>query len=281
MRFLFFTKKGYSLEIWAKNCDVSYGRSLIVEDLNFSAKSGDMVAILGPSGAGKSTIFNLFFGDAKCEKGSFGAADKDGKIDFKKICLVTQDDVLINEFSVYDNLKYYAKLHDEDTSQIVSILKELDIEHISKSRIYKNGKCQISGGQRKRVNIALELLLRTNKVFFVDEPTSGLSTKDSLGVVEALQRIAKGKKDDESLKKEDDKSSKKIVLAIIHQPSLEILRYFDKILLYSKTDKKSPAKASLMSLEDFEYSLANDTLLPQTTKYKNIHEKYNEFLKSI
>ena len=116
------------MEIWAKNCDVSYGRSLIVEDLNFSAKSGEMVAILGPSGAGKSTIFNLFFGDAKCEKGSFGVADKDGKIDFKKICLVTQDDVLINEFSVYDNLKYYAKLHDEDTSQIVSILKELDIE---------------------------------------------------------------------------------------------------------------------------------------------------------
>lgn len=261
------------MQIYAKNCTLSYGKNPLVSGLDFLANSGEMIAILGPSGVGKSTTFNAFFNDSKCEKGEIGLNGA-GYADKNIVSLITQDDVLIKEFTVYENLKFYAKLHGIKKSNIDKVIASLDLEKVRKSPVFKNGKWAISGGQRKRVNIALEILVDSNEVFFADEPTSGLSTNGSIKILQCLRDIADGKSTDEP----------KIVIVVIHQPSLEMIKMFDKILLFHETPKQNNksgalATTSFMSLNEFFIKHLGCNYNGTTTL--ELHEKYNDFLKSI
>ena len=262
------------MQIYANNCTLSYGKKPLVSGLSFEANSGEMIAIMGPSGVGKSTTLGLFFGDAKCESGEFGI---NGVLDPNEniISLITQDDILIKEFSVYENLKHYANLHDIELLRIDEVINCLDLGKVRNSPVFSGCKWAISGGQRKRVNIAMEMLISSNEIFFADEPTSGLSTGGSIKVLQSLRDIADGKSMDKP----------KIVIVIIHQPSLEMMAMFDKILLFSEgvkeagAKKSGPAKTRFMSLSEF----FNDHLkcFYNGTATLELHEKYNEFLKSI
>ena len=137
------------------------------------------------------------------------------------IGLIPQDDLLIEELTVFENLYYNAKLcfKDKSDSELEEMVNRmLNILGLADRRDLKVGsplKKTISGGQRKRLNIALELI-REPSILFVDEPTSGLSSRDSENVMDLLRELTlKGK----------------LIFVVIHQPSSEIYKMFDRMII--------------------------------------------------
>lgn len=199
-----------------------------IQKFNFSEQSGQMLAIMGGSGVGKSTLLDLLSGQLKPTKGRIKI---NGHNVHKKnesltglIGFVPQDDLLFEELTVYQNLYYNARLcFSEFTEQqlvekVNSVLIDLDLYDAKDLRVGNPLNKLISGGQRKRLNIGLELM-REPMLLFVDEPTSGLSSMDSEKVMNLLKKQAhKGK----------------LVIANIHQPSSEIFKLFDKLWILDK-----------------------------------------------
>lgn len=197
-----------------------------IQLFNFSEESGHMVGIMGGSGTGKSTLLNLLNGKIDPSKGrvhinghSIHRAGRDGVIGY-----VPQDDLLFEELTVYQNLYFNARICFSDFSDsliektIDKILRDLDLSEIKHLKVGDPLNKTISGGQRKRLNIALELM-REPSVLFVDEPTSGLSSTDSEKVMLLLK---------------DQARKGKLVVVIIHQPSSGIFKLFDKLWLLDK-----------------------------------------------
>ena len=199
--------------------------SIGVQRMSISEHQNTLVGIMGSSGAGKSTLLNILAGITKPEEGNilingidlFGESHKlEGVIGF-----IPQDDLLIENLSVYDNLYYNAKFCFKDKSPIEidvvvnQTLSELKLYEIRNLRVGSVLNKTISGGQRKRLNIALELM-RQPSILFVDEPTSGLSSSDSENVMDLLRELTmKGK----------------LIFVVIHQPSSDIYKLFDKIIV--------------------------------------------------
>ena len=201
------------------------GGKLGLRDINFSEDSGKLIGIMGGSGAGKSTLLNVLNGN---EIPSGGSVKINGiNIHTEKTKIegvighVSQDDLLIEELSVFQNLFYNAKLcfgnkNDEVISQmVVDVLTNIGLIETRDLKVGSPLEKTISGGQRKRLNIALELI-REPSVLFVDEPTSGLSSRDSENIMDLLKELAlKGK----------------LVFVVIHQPSSDIFKMFDKLMI--------------------------------------------------
>jgi ABC-type multidrug transport system ATPase subunit len=193
--------------------------------LSFSEESGKLLGIMGASGAGKSTLLNLLNGNYTPTSGSVTINGVDIHHESKKIegviGYVSQDDLLIEELTVYQNLYYNAKLcfgnlPDTQINKLcVKVLNALGLYERKDLRVGSPLDKTISGGQRKRLNIGLELI-REPAVLFVDEPTSGLSSRDSENIMDLLKELAlKGK----------------LVFVVIHQPSSDIYKMFDKLLI--------------------------------------------------
>ena len=193
--------------------------------MSFTEHSGHMVGIMGASGAGKSTLLNVLNGSASPTSGSVKINGFDIHSQAKEIegiiGHVSQDDLLIEELTVFQNLYYNAKLcFDNYTEEqlldaVHRVLKNLGLHEIKDVQVGSPLNKKISGGQRKRLNIALELI-REPAVLFLDEPTSGLSSRDSENIMDLLKELAlKGK----------------LVFVVIHQPSSDIFKMFDKLLI--------------------------------------------------
>jgi ABC-type multidrug transport system ATPase subunit/uncharacterized tellurite resistance protein B-like protein len=196
-----------------------------LREVSLNEESGNLVALMGGSGAGKSTLLHVLNGS---EVPSEGQVLING-IDIHKepnrvegvIGFVPQDDLLIEDLTVYQNLYYAAKLcfshkkeHEIDTL-VRRVLEDLGLSETKDLKVGSPLKKTISGGQRKRLNIGLELL-REPAVLFCDEPTSGLSSRDSENIIDLLKELSlKGK----------------LVFAVIHQPSSDIFKMFDKLLI--------------------------------------------------
>lgn len=194
--------------------------------LSLTQHSGRMVGIMGASGAGKSTLLNILNGNLKPASGSLtiNGIPVNHKSAKQLIGYVPQDDLLIEELTVYENLYYNGLLCLPDLSpnelqeKINGLLSRIDLYEVRDLRVGSVLDKRISGGQRKRLNIALELL-REPAVLFVDEPTSGLSSQDSEVVMRLLKQLTlKGK----------------LVFAVIHQPSSHIYRLLDQLILLDK-----------------------------------------------
>jgi len=196
-----------------------------IHDLSFAASSGQMVAIMGGSGAGKSTLLNLLNGNSVPSGGEVLVNGINLHLEKKKtegiIGYIPQDDLLIEDLTVFQNLFYNAKLcfagMDDGalTKKAVALLENLGLAETSEMKVGNVLEKTISGGQRKRLNIALELI-REPSVLFVDEPTSGLSSRDSENVMDLLKQLS---------------LTGKLVIVVIHQPSSDIFKLFDKLLL--------------------------------------------------
>ena len=195
---------------------------------NFSAESGQLIGIMGGSGVGKSTLLNILNGNLKPQEGKITINGLDLHKDKSHlegaIGFVPQDDLLIEELTVFQNLYYNAKLcfsqfTEEEIIEAVNVtLENLDLYEIKDLTVGDPLNKFISGGQRKRLNIALDLI-REPSILYVDEPTSGLSSMDSETVMLLLKELAiKGK----------------LVVINIHQPSSDIYKLFDKILIMDK-----------------------------------------------
>ncbi|HUW93820.1 MAG TPA: ATP-binding cassette domain-containing protein, partial [Bacteroidales bacterium] len=196
-----------------------------ITNVSFSASERQLIGIMGASGTGKTTLLNLLSGLASPNSGdvrvngiSIFSAGKslDGVIGF-----VPQDDLLVEELTVSENLSYAASLcfagktKPELKAIVNQMLHTLGLYEKRDFRVGSPLNKIISGGQRKRLNIALELI-REPSILFLDEPTSGLSSRDSENVMDLIHDLTlKGK----------------LVITVIHQPSSEIFKGFDKVLI--------------------------------------------------
>jgi ABC-type multidrug transport system ATPase subunit len=208
--------------------DVEYhfkGGKKGLNSINFIEESGSLIGIMGASGAGKSTLLNVLNGSYKPSAGKVTINGVDIHNEKEKveglIGFVSQDDLLIEELTVYQNLFYNAKLCFGNTSvfqlnrKVFRVLRSLGLYEIKDMVVGNPLNKKISGGQRKRLNIALELI-REPAILFLDEPTSGLSSRDSENIMDLLKELAlKGK----------------LIFTVIHQPSSDIFKMFDKLFI--------------------------------------------------
>lgn len=181
----------------AKNLTVSvgaFGKTNILDNITLSFFSGELIGVLGPSGSGKSTLLNAICGFRKSDKGEIFINNIDLYKNFDKfrtyIGYVPQDDIIHKELSIYKTLKYSALLRlppetkkEIIESKIVNILNMLELEDKKHIKVKK-----LSGGQRKRVSIGVELLTSPG-IMFLDEPTSGLDPaleKRMMGILRNL-----------------------------------------------------------------------------------------------
>lgn len=196
-----------------------------LRDVFISEGPGKLIGIMGASGAGKTTLLNVLAGLEKPSKGEilingFNIHTQKEKVQ-GVIGYVSQDDLLIEELTVYENLYYNAKLcfahfsEEELHQRVMSVLENLGLDQRKDLKVGNPLEKTISGGQRKRLNIALELI-REPAVLFLDEPTSGLSSRDSENVIDLLKELSlKGK----------------LIFVVIHQPSSDIYKMFTKMII--------------------------------------------------
>lgn len=193
--------------------------------LNFREGSGNLVGIMGASGAGKSTLLNLLNATTAPTSGEVlinGINIHHEKDQLEGIIgYISQDDLLMDDLTVYQNLYYNTKLCFDGLNElsinrkVTGMLKSIGLYEIKDLKVGSPLNKKISGGQRKRLNIALELI-REPSVLFVDEPTSGLSSRDSENIMDLLNELSlKGK----------------LVFVVIHQPSSEIFKMFDNLMI--------------------------------------------------
>ena len=194
-----------------------------LRNININETGGKLIGIMGASGSGKSTLLEILNGTIPTKQGEIII----NGVNIQKhtfqglIGYVPQEDMLIEELSVRENLYYAAKL-------CLGNLTELEINALIKQTLVNLGLLEvenmqvgtllqriISGGQRKRLNIGLELL-RSPSILFVDEPTSGLSSRDSENIMDLLKELSlKGK----------------LIFTVIHQPSSNIFKMLDKLYI--------------------------------------------------
>ena len=199
--------------------------ALGLRSININENQGKLIAIMGASGAGKTTLLNVLSGMNKPSSGSieingYNLYEDNDKVE-GVIGFIPQDDLLIEELTVFQNLYYSAKLcfRDKNKAELTKLvdktLKNLGLLERKHLKVGSPLNKLISGGQRKRLNIALELI-REPSILFVDEPTSGLSSRDSENVMDLLRELAlKGK----------------LIYVVIHQPSSDIYKMFDKVIV--------------------------------------------------
>jgi ABC-type multidrug transport system ATPase subunit/uncharacterized tellurite resistance protein B-like protein len=206
--------------------DKTYG----VDNVSFTSKRGELVGIIGSSGCGKSTLLNILNGFYKPQEGSVVA---DGCDIHKNVNLlssymsyVPQFDLLFENLTVYENLYYNAKLRfpgaKRNIETIVNrVLHEIGLYEKRNVIVGDTLNKTLSGGERKRINIGLELLADSN-IILLDEPTSGLSSKDSERILRILQNLT---------------FQGKIIYVVIHQPSAKLFELFNKLILLDKGGK--------------------------------------------
>ncbi len=200
--------------------------SVALDHISFEIKQNEFMVILGPSGSGKTTLLKTLMHYLIPQEANIKINDHDLFENFaffrKYIGYVSQDDLLFPNLTVYENLYYSTKLrlnHIKDEKEInkriTNILRQVGLFEKKDQKVGSVLKKTLSGGQRKRLNIALELIAEP-LILFLDEPTSGLSSKDSEKLINLLNEL-----------KEEDK----IIIATVHQPNTYLFQKFDKILL--------------------------------------------------
>ena len=196
-----------------------------LHNFTFSEESGKLVGIMGGSGTGKSTLLNILNGQYPPSTGTVSINGIDIHKEKEKlrglIGYISQDDLLIEELTVYQNLHFNARMCFGDCTEyeikkkVVDTLRSVGLYEFKDLVVGDPLEKVISGGQRKRLNIALELI-REPEVLIVDEPTSGLSSRDSENIMDLLKEMT---------------YSGKLIFVVIHQPSSDIFKMFDRLFI--------------------------------------------------
>ena len=199
----------------------------LIEPVSMTIFPSELVALMGPAGAGKTTLLKALNGYTKPAEGRVlfnGASLYDYYDRFRQqLGYVPQDDIVHSQLTVGEALYFSARLRtdltdDEIRTRTVKVLEQLRMLDKKDTLIGSAERKTLSGGQRKRVNIALELINDT-PVLFLDEPTSGLSSYDAESVIELLKELSK---------------QGKTIITTIHQPSVHIYKQFDDLIMVNR-----------------------------------------------
>ncbi|GAM25684.1 hypothetical protein SAMD00019534_088590 [Acytostelium subglobosum LB1] len=200
----------------------------ILNDINGIVKAGEMMAIMGPSGAGKTTLLDILA--HRLQINGTGEMMLNGvkanyKVFKRNSGYVTQSDTLSPSMTVRETLTFYARLkmprdmpHEEKMKKVDDVIQEVGLKRCANTLVGNDKIRGISGGERRRVTIAIELLTGPS-LLFLDEPTSGLDASTSLSVIKAIKRLA---------------NSGRTIICTIHQPRSNIFDLFDKLLLLAE-----------------------------------------------
>ncbi|KAL2245474.1 ABC transporter G family member 10 [Sesamum indicum] len=199
----------------------------IIKNVSLEARPGEITAIAGPSGAGKTTLLEILAGKIPPRKVSGQVLVNGHPINaetFRRLSgYITQDDALFPLLTVEETLTYSAQLRLPDGKRwpyqrVKSLIRELGLDHIASSRVGKGSNNGISGGERRRLSIGVELV-HDPIVLFIDEPTSGLDSASALHVITLLRSMVV--------------SQAKTIILTIHQPGFRILELLDRLILLS------------------------------------------------
>lgn len=222
----------YEIEAWdlvmqVPDRDNPHELKTLLDHVSFKALPGDLIALMGPSGAGKTTLLLTLNGYTPPTAGQVRINGEDLYAIYDalrgSIGYVPQDDIVHPELTVWEAVRYSAKMRlppdysDEEIDRRVSTtLSQLGLESVAHLRIGKPEKKVLSGGQRKRVNIAMELVTDP-VILFLDEPTSGLAADDTTALVQLLADLAK--------------QTGKTIITTIHQPAKAEYEKFNLALI--------------------------------------------------
>ena len=222
----------YEIEAWSLLLEVpdrdnTSEMKVLLDNVSFKALPGDMIALMGPSGAGKTTLLLALNGYLPPSNGVVRINGEDlyniydnlrGSIGY-----VPQDDLVHAELTVFEAVKYSAKFRlppdysdEEIDARVEQTIKDLGLEQVKNLEIGKPEKKVLSGGQRKRVNIALELVTDP-VILFLDEPTSGLAADDTTALITLLSDLTK--------------QTGKTIIMTIHQPAKDEFEKFTHCLV--------------------------------------------------
>jgi len=212
-------------ELSVQNLNHRFGADKVVLDhISFSVKRGEMLCIMGPSGSGKSTLLAALAGHLKPSRGHVRLngislySHRSRLAPF--IASMPQEEALNPQLTVREHLAHASTVRRphlssvEHAKRVDSILAELALQPLARRRVGSPGEKTLSGGERGRLNLGLDLGSSAEILLF-DEPISGLSSKDSEHVAETLHAL----------------SQDNIVIASLHRPGARVLRLFDKVLM--------------------------------------------------
>lgn len=218
----------YEIEAWdlyleVPDRDDKTQMKVLLDHISFKALPGDMIALMGPSGAGKTTLLLALNGYLPPTSGQVRINGEDLYTIYDalrgSIGYVPQDDIVHPELTVFEAIKYSARFRlppdyseEEIDRRVDETLRDLGLEGLRNLQIGKPEKKILSGGQRKRVNIALELVTDP-VILFLDEPTSGLAADDTTALINLLAELTK-------------KTGKTIIMTI-HQPAKDEFEKFN------------------------------------------------------
>lgn len=195
-----------------------------LDNLNFEVTRGEMLCIIGPSGSGKSTLLATLSGQLKPDGGSIriNGIDLYNRRNRLAPCIayMPQEEALHPQITVREHLRHASTIRrphlspPEQERRVDSVLVELGLQPLARRRVGSPGEKTISGGERSRLNLGLDLGSAA-EIFLFDEPISGLSSKDSEHVAQTLRTLARDK----------------IIVASLHRPGAQVLHLFDKVLL--------------------------------------------------
>jgi ABC transport system ATP-binding/permease protein len=199
----------------------------LLDHVSFKALPGDFIALMGPSGAGKTTLLMTLNGYLPPSAGQVRINGEDLYAIYDalrgSIGYVPQDDIVHPELTVFEAVRYSARFRlppdysNEEIDRRVDVtLAQLGLEQVAHLQIGKPERKILSGGQRKRVNIAMELVTDP-VIMFLDEPTSGLAADDTQALVQLLADLAK--------------QTGKTIITTIHQPAKDEFEKFNQTLV--------------------------------------------------
>lgn len=210
----------HNLSHWFRNSE-----SQALHQFSFEARAGQLVGVMGGSGSGKSTLLSILNGSMRPTFGTVKLMDVDIHMSPDMVAgligHVPQEDVLVEELTVRENLAFNAKLslshlsEEKQLARVDEVLQQLGLWETRDLRVGSVLDKVISGGQRKRLNIGLELL-RKPEVLFLDEPTSGLSSRDSAQIMDILKELT---------------YAGQLVFAVLHQPSSDLFKMLDRLFM--------------------------------------------------
>lgn len=223
---------------------VRVGTKVLLDDISFGLPNRSLVAVVGPSGAGKSTLINALTGARPATVGAVAYAGRDLYVEYDdlraRIGLVPQDDLVQPELSARRALGFAAELRfppdvgeDAREERVEHVLAELGLSQHADLPIR-----QLSGGQRKRTSVAMELLT-SPALLFMDEPTSGLDPGLERSLMELLRRLADGGR---------------TIMVVTH--SVQSVHLCDRVLFLAPGGRMAyfgPPQLALASLGDDDY----------------------------